>query len=562
MAPAMSKIAPAVLRNGIPSGGRAAASYSVAAYAIRPKTIRMPVDVFPITATGHSAVTRTVTATRKRPISSSQFFICRTYATSTETSNKSTGSEAAKKKEGASEDATKVKTEEATPQSTTQATATTDASPPAYNEAAGPPAYDWEEEGNFDIEKFADLPYTNFGVNQHIVIEKEFKECLRQVLWQFRAPVRYAFAYGSGVFPQSKKSKDAATEGQIKSVHPKAPLPVQKAQNSEPKMIDFIFGVTHTQHFHSLNINQHRDHYSSLASLGSGAVSFVQDRMGAGVYFNTHVTVDGLMIKYGVVSLDTLKKDLRDWDTLYLAGRLHKPVKILRDDPQVRMANQINLLGAVRVALLMLPEKFTEHELYATIAGISYLGDPRMAFPTENPRKVANIVDHNMQNFRRLYAPLIESLPNTEFDDPACKTFDWISTEKDRVMTIRQDMNPIKRGNMVRRLPKEFRSKLYFKYQEKFQIPQLDFDKMMSESTNEDTGSFKRQQGGSFEQRIAQDNPEELRAVVRNVIRNTIKWPSTTQSLKGPLTAGFRKTFRYVGEKIGKYRQGSKEKKR
>ncbi|KAK8127802.1 hypothetical protein PG984_008910 [Apiospora sp. TS-2023a] len=537
-------MASALLHKGLPAGGRAIARYSAAA-AIRPNTIRVrQIKGLPVTAATISSA-----VTRERPVFLRQFNTLRTYSTSTDNNNKNTGSEVAKEKEDASEDATKVGNAEASPQAT---------APPSYKESAGPPAYDWEEDGNFDIEKFADLPYTNFGVNQHIVIEKEFKECLRQVLWQFRAPVRYAFAYGSGVFPQSKKGKEIATEDQMKSVHPKAPLPVQKAQNGEPKMIDFIFGVTHTQHFHSLNMNQHRDHYSSLASLGSGAVSFVQDRMGAGVYFNTHVTVDGLLIKYGVVSLETLKKDLRDWDTLYLAGRLHKPVKILRDDPQVRMANQINLLGAVRTALLMLPEKFTEHELYATIAGISYLGDPRMAFPTENPRKVANIVDHNMQNFRRLYAPLIESLPNTEFDDPACKSLDWISTEKNRVMPIRQDMNPIKRGNMVRRLPKEFRSKLYFKYQEKFQIPQLDFDKMMNESSNEDSESFKRQQGGSFEQRIAQDNPEELRAVVRNVIRNTIKWPSTTQSLKGPLTAGFRKTFRYVAEKVGKYRQGSK----
>ncbi|KAK7984939.1 hypothetical protein PG988_002561 [Apiospora saccharicola] len=65
-------------------------------------------------------------------------------------------------------------------------------------------------------------------------------------------------------------------------------------------------------------------------------------------------------------------------------------------------------------ALLILPEKFTEHEFYATIAGISSLGDPRKAFPAENPRKVAIIVDHNMRNLRRLYAPLIESLLNTE----------------------------------------------------------------------------------------------------------------------------------------------------
>lgn len=35
--------------------------------------------------------------------------------------------------------------------------------------------------------------------------------------------------------------------------------------------------------------------------------------------------------------------------------------------------------------------------------------------------------------------------------------------------------------------------------------PQLDFDKMVDESSNEDHESFKQQQGGSFEQRIAKD---------------------------------------------------------
>jgi translocator assembly and maintenance protein 41 len=68
--------------------------------------------------------------------------------------------------------------------------------------AAAPP--DWEDNPNYDISRFSELPHSNFGVNQHIVINDEFKEALRQILWQFRAPIRYAFAYGSGVFPQSK----------------------------------------------------------------------------------------------------------------------------------------------------------------------------------------------------------------------------------------------------------------------------------------------------------------------------------------------------------------------
>ncbi|KAI5921441.1 mitochondrial matrix Mmp37-domain-containing protein [Camillea tinctor] len=415
--------------------------------------------------------------------------------------------------------------------------------------------FDWEEKPNFDIEKFTDLPYANFGVNQHMIINQEFKEVLRQVLWRFRAPIRYAFAYGSGVFPQGTGG-GAATEAEIKAVHPKAPLAVQKAQDGAPKMIDFIFGVSHTQHWHSLNLMQHRDHYSGLGSLGSAAVSHVQDKWGAGVYFNPYVTVDGILIKYGVVSLDTLCRDLSEWDTLYLAGRLHKPVKILRDDPRVRLSNQINLLSALRTAFLLLPETFTEQELYATIAGISYLGDPRMAFPTENPKKVTNIVNNNMMNFRWLYAPLIESLPNVTFTDPAVNDPDWMGNTPS-ILTLQQDMDPVKRGNMVRRLPKSFRSKLYFEYQKKFQIPRLEFDTMMEANENENTGSFKRQQGGGFEQRIAQDPPEELRKIIRDVIKKTIYWPSATQSLKGLVTAGFSRGTRYLGEKLSKYRQGS-----
>ncbi|KAK0702080.1 mitochondrial matrix Mmp37-domain-containing protein [Lasiosphaeria miniovina] len=413
---------------------------------------------------------------------------------------------------------------------------------------------DWEANPNWKIESFKDLPHANFGVNQHIPFDPEFKDVLKQIPWQFRAPIRYAFAYGSGVFPQSKANGKTASAEIIRSIHPIAPPAVQRAQDGTPKMIDFIFGVSHTQHWHSLNMKQHHDHYSSLASLGSGAVSYVQDKWGAGVYFNPYVVVNGILIKYGVVQLSTLEQDLTQWDTLYLAGRLQKPVKILRDDPKIRLANQMNLLSALRTALLLLPPNFTEEELYGTIAGISYLGDPRMALPTENPSKVKNIVGNNMANFRRLYLPLIETLPNVEFNDPAASDKDWIRGEAS--LKLVQDMDPVKRGNMVRRLPKSFRSRLYFQYQKKFAIPQVDFDKMMSESKNEDAISFKRREGGGFEQRIAQDDTAELRRYIRTVIKQTIGWPATTQSLKGPLTSGFRRTWRYMSEKIGKYWEG------
>lgn len=75
----------------------------------------------------------------------------------------------------------------------------------AKSSPASSPRVDWEDNPNYNISQFSELPHSNFGVNQHIVINDEFKEALRRILWQFRAPIRYAFAYGSGVFPQSKQ---------------------------------------------------------------------------------------------------------------------------------------------------------------------------------------------------------------------------------------------------------------------------------------------------------------------------------------------------------------------
>lgn len=416
---------------------------------------------------------------------------------------------------------------------------------PKPSSTASSSPLDWDENPDFSISAFSELPSKNFGVNQHMIINEEFKEALRQILWGFRAPIRYAFAYGSGVFPQTSNSS-----GPAGSCHPSAPNAIQRVQQGRGKMIDFIFGVSYSQHWHSLNLNEHRDHYSGLGYLGSYAVSRVQDNWGAGVFFNPYITVNGTLIKYGVVNIDTLCQDLSEWNTLYLAGRLQKPVKILRDNPKVRLANQMNLLSAVRVALLLLPSEFSEHELYSTIAGISYMGDPRMALAAENPQKVNNIVSSQITNFRRLYAPLIDNLPNVEFNDPKCSDPEWIDDTGANVR-LNQDMDPTKRGNMVRRLPKAFREKLYFQYQSRFQIPRAEFNRMMETNTDEDPNRIHRREGGRFEQRVAAE--EHLKDEVSESIRKTISWPSTSQSIKSFFTAGAGRSWRYMKEKRGKF---------
>ncbi|CCG84289.1 protein of unknown function [Taphrina deformans PYCC 5710] len=366
------------------------------------------------------------------------------------------------------------------------------------------------------VEEFSDLP-KSFGVNQHIDIDSDLHDRLRSVLWKFKAPIRYAFAYGSGVF--SQKGYDGSTK----------------------PMVDYIFGVSYAQHFHSLNLHHHPDHYSFLRRLGSGVVGHVQTGYGAGVYFNPYVEVDGVMIKYGVVLLDDLCADLTDWRTLYLAGRMQKPVKILRDNAQVRMANQRNLYSAVRTALLLLPDRFDERQLYTTIAGLSYMGDPRMAFG-EHPHKVDNIVARQLLHFRHLYTPFIERLPNVAFTSRAS------IDDPDRPGSLVQDLDPIKRGNMVRRLPAAFRAKLYHRYRRIL-------GPTASLSHDADDADDASPYGGAFDRQIAAS--EVLAAELGKSVRATVSWPSTSQSIKGVLTAGPVKSWRYVAEKLKKARTKS-----
>jgi translocator assembly and maintenance protein 41 len=418
---------------------------------------------------------------------------------------------------------------------------------PPHDYQSLPP--DWED-GAPELSNFSELP-EGFGKNQLLQTNEEFKRSLRGILKQF-PPITYAFAYGSGVFQQAASSASRID----KSPHPNPPEAILKWQKGGGKMIDFVLVPRFSQHFHSLNLRNHRDHYSFLGSLGSGVISHVQDKYGAGAYFNPYITVNGTMIKYAVVNFETILRDLTEWDTLYLAGRLHKPVKILFEEPNLRVANQRNLLSAVRCSLLLLPTNFTEKELYSTITGLSYQGDPRMQYGSENPKKISNIVDAQLRHFRALYHDLIMSLPNIRYiDDSAIHKSGWM--EDDNLdLKLEQDMDPARRGNIVRRLPKKFREKVYFQYRGKFGISGREYQEMLEAAKDEDAkGSLKKQMGGDFDRRIAGE--KDLPTMVTKAINQTVKWPSTVQSAKGVLTAGPGRAWRYLQEKRAKGREKS-----
>ncbi|KAK3846456.1 MAG: mitochondrial matrix Mmp37 [Linnemannia gamsii] len=289
-------------------------------------------------------------------------------------------------------------------------------------------------------------------------------------------------------------------------------------------MIDFIFGVSHPQHWHSLNLQANPHHYSGLGMLGSKAIAMTQERFGAGVYFNPFVEINGMMIKYGVVSIDTLCNDLLNWETMYLSGRLHKPVKILLDDPRTRLSNQVNLFNATRVALLSLPAKFTSEELFTKIAGLSYLGDFRMSIG-ENPHKVQNIVKAQLSQFHRLYDPLLANLTN-------------VTTLREG--HLEQDVSPLVRSRTFQKLPPHLKTGTLYRYH----------------SALSKAGVAIVKEEGEEIQSVA--TAPDLDKYLAKTIHSIVQIPALSQSIKGIATAGVVKTGKYGMEKLGKWWTRSK----
>lgn len=156
-----------------------------------------------------------------------------------------------------------------------------------------------------------------------------------------------------------------------------------------------------------------------------------------------------------MTSVDNLCSDLLNWQSLYLAGRMHKPLRVIKDDARVRLTQQVNLTSALRAALLTLPERFSDTELFERIASISYDGDPRMILPAENREKIRNIVRMQGQQFRELYRRLAIGLPGVYWPPSETLSFSAI---------IEQDTSPRIRAAHLKKLPINLYNRLISRY--------------------------------------------------------------------------------------------------
>lgn len=321
-----------------------------------------------------------------------------------------------------------------------------------------------------------------------------------RILSKFPQNFSFVFGYGSGVKKQLGYDENPGKN---------ATRNLQK-QN----MIDLMYCVENPYRWHAQNIEKNPTHYSAIRILGSDFISRYQENFGAKVFFNTLVPIeeDQIMIKYGVISTKDFITDLLDWRDLYVAGRLQKPVEIIKNPSSSKIQNalELNLQNAVHAALLLLPETFTEYELYYMITSLSYIGDFRMIFG-ENKNKVENIVRPQLENFQSLYSPTLKLFKN------------FVECPPDPIEdgVFKQDKAP------------------HIVLHHLHQLPKWPLRKIVREWNR---GKYR------------QDTEDVLRAIsfspdyqemVRRSLESIVWSSSIFQSLKNIPTAGFKKSMRY-----------------
>ncbi|XP_055342732.1 phosphatidate cytidylyltransferase, mitochondrial-like [Paramacrobiotus metropolitanus] len=321
----------------------------------------------------------------------------------------------------------------------------------------------------------------------------------RGFLTSLPSPVKYMFAYGSGVFRQQGHASDKAN------------------------MLDYIVVVDDPLQWHTENLVKHSRHYSFLRFGGPKFLTEIQRGFGAGVYFNTLVKFEDRLVKYGVVATDDLLADLRDWTTLYISGRLHKPVLTVQDtaDSSFRQAMLDNLRSAVRTASLLLPDAFTDEELFLRIANLSYAGDFRMIFG-EDKNKVRNIVLPHLDKFHEIYRPILKE---EQYIDASAN-----------YRTFQQDCSPKTKLLLLGLLPRNLKERVI---RDRFR-----------DNRNKDVSIILEDLAHSA----------DCSKIVDKGCRQIVSYSSWWQSVKGIFTAGIIKSVRYSATKVIKMIKGGMKK--
>ena len=398
----------------------------------------------------------------------------------------------------------------------------------------------------------------------------------------------HSFGYGSGVFAQFLNDTTTTTT---------------TTTTRGGGMLDLIFVVDDTYEFHRENLRVFPHHYAPWLRYGgpnlvtqiqrrgllgpmSSLLACTEDRFNdARVLFhvvddednstsssisssskssNSSNAMQDLRLpkmKYGVVDKKDLIQDLTEWDSLYLAGRLHKPTLpiLSTNDEELIVAQTKNLNAAIAAALLLssssslwknssvsssstnnvnptsAPPSLSWSSFYQTIASLSYTGDFRMQVGGEDPEKIRKLVDSpgQIQRFHSLYQPiLLDSYQKVGVLSTATSMVNGSSNNDNANIDdvvgggggLEWDANdPATMAYIQKQLPRSVQERINNKRR-----------------TNKNSGGY---------------HSDDASNVLATILAGIVAPAARNQSVKGIFTLGVRKSIKYANAKLAKGRR-------
>jgi translocator assembly and maintenance protein 41 len=382
----------------------------------------------------------------------------------------------------------------------------------------------------------------------------------------------YSFGYGSGVFTQTLKNTTTTT-ATMASNNDNSKDNKNKDNsgsgggggggNACGGMLDLILVVDDTYKFHKENLKIFPNHYAPWLRYGGPNLVTNIQRKGLLFPFASHLLFPDANVlfhvvdnndddnnnsnnnhlpkmKYGVVDKKDLIQDLTEWNSLYLAGRLHKPTLPIitpddddddDDDDELMVAQMKNLKSATAAALLLSssssnssPSSSSSNNtslswssFYKQISSLSYTGDFRMKVGGEDPYKIDKLVQGpgQIQRFNSLYQPILQD---------SFQKMGLISINKDG--GLEWDSNdPSTISYLQQQLPQSLRQR------------------MNNHNKNNNLSS----------QKVDRDVQVQ---VLATTLAGIVAPAARNQSFKGIFTLGLRKSIQYAKAKLSKGRFG------
>lgn len=226
------------------------------------------------------------------------------------------------------------------------------------------------------------------------------------------------YGYGSGVIPQYGSN-------------PK-----------DKKEMDFIFVVDHIVDWFQEDLKQNPQEFTFYTKRFFERAEQSDLEKGAPICYLSHIPFQDELVKVGVISKEQFLSSFYHRTSSFVPYRLEKPVQeIICVDDEIREAVVYDHRTMLMLALLMLdPYQATIYDLMHQICSVSYLGDFRQLLKCEDPNKVSNLLNGQLEYFLEDYKMVNFSYYKKGMSDVIQVNYDAIQHDLSLLPPVFQEM--------------------------------------------------------------------------------------------------------------------------